>query len=233
MIKTIFFDLDGTLNLMDQDTFTKEYVRSFLSYAAPFGYKPKKLLKALWKSTGAMVKNNGKRNNCEAFWATIPKYLGKDALYDKEKFNAYYDTDFDKLHAVCPDNPRAPELIKKLKNAGYRLIIASNPVFPASAHKTRLRWTGLDPDDFDYISDYENSHYCKPSPNYFAEIADKLALDPAECLMVGNNVREDMAASRVGIDTFLVTYKVINEKNEDITKFNRGDYDALISYLGV
>lgn len=233
MIKTIFFDLDGTLNLMNQDTFTKEYVNTFIEYAAPFGYDPRTLIKAIRTSTGAMMSNDGSRPNSVAFWETMPKILGEGVIKHKEQFDAFYATAFDKLHLACPDNPRAPELIEKLKNAGYRLIIASNPVFPISAHKMRLKWTGVDPDDFDYISDYENSRYCKPSPKYYTEMTDKLDLDPAECLMVGNNVREDMAAAGVGMDTFLITYMVINEENEDISKFKRGDYDALLDYLGV
>ena len=41
MIKTILFDLDGTLLPMDQDAFTKAYFKSLSEYLLPFGYEPK------------------------------------------------------------------------------------------------------------------------------------------------------------------------------------------------
>lgn len=233
MIKAILFDLDGTLNLMDQDVFTPEYVNKLVEYAISLGYEPEEFLKALFGGIGAMAENDGSRLNCDVFWDAMEKGLGKRALNDKDKINAFYETDFDALHAVCPDSPRAPELIKKLKGAGYLLAIASNPIFPITGHNMRLGWTGLDPKDFDHISAYDNSHYCKPNPKYFLEVAENLGVDPAECIMVGNNAKEDMAASATGMDTFLVNYRIINDDNVDITNIKSGDYDALLDYLGV
>lgn len=233
MIKAILFDLDGTLNLMDQDVFTPEYVKALVEYATPLGYEPEAFVNALFSGMEAMASNDGPRLNCDVFWEAMTKNLGERVLSDRKKLDAFYETDFDSMHAFCPDSPRAPELVKKLKDAGYLLAIASNPVFPITAHNMRLGWTGLDPADFDHISAYDNSHYCKPNPKYFLEVAEKLAVDPSECIMVGNNAKEDMAASAVGMDTFLVTYEIINYDNIDISHIKNGGYDALLDYLGV
>ena len=60
---------------------------------------------------------------------------------------------------------------------------------------------------------------------------DKLGLDPRECLMVGNDVGEDMAASALGMKTFLLTPCLINRTGEDIAKYPNGGLEALESYI--
>ena len=65
---------------------------------------------------------------------------------------------------------------------------------------------GLSPEDFDLVTDYENSSTYKPNPGYYREILNRLHLDAERCLMIGNDVQEDVeAASAAGLDTFLVT----------------------------
>lgn len=67
MIKNILFDLDGTLLPMDQDKFANGYFSRLVKKLAPFGYEPKKTVDGIWAGTAAMVKNDGKRTNEEAF----------------------------------------------------------------------------------------------------------------------------------------------------------------------
>ena len=50
--------------------------------------------------------------------------------------------------------------------------------------------SGLQPEVFAPITTYENSRYCKPNPDYYREILDKLGLLPEDCIMVGNGVAE-------------------------------------------
>ena len=40
---------------------------------------------------------------------------------------------------------------------------------------------------------------------YYEEILERFQLDPAECLMAGNDVRDDLPARKLGIRTYLVT----------------------------
>ena len=67
-IKTVLFDLDGTLLPMDQDRFVKTYFQLLAVKLAPHGYDPKQLVDAVWAGTAAMVKNNGHQSNEAAFW---------------------------------------------------------------------------------------------------------------------------------------------------------------------
>ena len=32
-------------------------------------------------------------------------------------------------------------------------------------------------------------HYCKPNPNYYLEISEKIGVDPRDCLMIGDDPR--------------------------------------------
>ena len=56
-IKTVLFDLDGTLLPMDQDKFMKAYFGGLAKRLAPMGYDPDRLVKGIFAGTAAMVKN--------------------------------------------------------------------------------------------------------------------------------------------------------------------------------
>ena len=58
-----------------------------------------------------------------------------------------------------------------------------------------------------------------------------LGVKPEECLMVGNDATEDMAAREVGMDVFLLTDCLINAKNRDLNAYPRGDFAALNAYI--
>ena len=58
MLKTVFFDLDGTLLPMDQEEFIRQYLACLTSAMEPEGYDPETLGKAVWTGTKAMVCND-------------------------------------------------------------------------------------------------------------------------------------------------------------------------------
>ena len=49
--------------------------------------------------------------------------------------------------------------------------------------------------------------------------------------MIGNDVSEDMVASKLGMKVFLITDNLINKNNEDIEKYPHGDFDDAINYI--
>ena len=209
-IKTILFDLDGTLLPMQQDEFTTAYFDRLSKKLAPYGYEPKRLIEGVWHGTKAMVKNNGTQTNEQVFWKEFAELFDENVYSDIEKFNEFYATDFDKLKSYCGFNEQANQTIKRLKETGCTLVLASNPVFPMAAQKKRMLWAGVNPDDFALIMSYENSHFCKPNPLYYKEIAEKLGVKPGDCLMVGNDTTEDAAATLTGADFFLLTDCLLN-----------------------
>ena len=232
MITTVLFDLDGTLLPMDQDAFTRGYFKFLAAKLAPHGYEPKQLVEAIWTSTEAMVRNDGSRTNEEAFWDKFASIYGEKARADEPLFVDFYANEFNQAQSICGHDPRTAEIVHSLQKRGYRVVLATNPIFPRIATENRIRWAGLEPDDFALITTYENSTYCKPNPAYYREILEKLGRKAEECLMVGNDVVEDGAAQRLGIPVFFLTPCLINPQGKDISAIPRGGFDELAAYLG-
>ena len=86
-------------------------------------------------------------------------------------------------------------------------------------------------EDFDDITTYENSRHCKPNPAYYLEVTARMQVRPENCLMVGNDVTEDMVAERLGMRTFLVTDCLINRENRDIQTYPNGDFSKLKEWM--
>ena len=229
--KAILFDLDGTLLPMDQDVFIKAYIGGLVRAAAPFGYEPKELAKAIQAGTYAMVKNTGERTNEEVFWSCMKSFYGETIASDLAIFDEFYRTDFQKVSEVCGRNERVKSLISLIKSKGFRIALATNPLFPTVATESRIRWAGLDSFDFEFFTTYENSHYSKPNLDYYRAVLEKIGLAPEECLMVGNDVDEDMVAKTLGMKVFLLTDCLINRSGKDISVYPNGNIDELISFI--
>lgn len=231
MIDTILFDLDGTLLLSDGDEFTKAYFAALGKFMA-YLHDPDELLSSVWTGTKAMIKNDGSRTNEAAFWDTYCGIFGKEAVEEEPIFAEFYSTRYKELRTMCGKHPDLDLFIKRLKAAGYKLVVATNPLFPFFVQKERISWTGADPDEFVWITSYENSHYSKPNPAYYQEILEKIGSLPENSLMVGNDVREDMeAAASVGINGFLMTEYLLNREEKDISGYPQGGFSELQHYI--
>mgnify|MGYP004551037005 FL=1 len=230
-MKAVLFDLDGTLLPMDQEVFVKDYLGRMAAFLVPHGYDPEKLIKAVWKGTGAMVKNDGKARNEDVFWAVFDRVMERDGRADNALFDEFYQREFQKSRNSCGFQPAAAPAVREIRDMGYRVILATNPLFPAIATQSRIRWAGLEPEDFECITTYENARYCKPNPDYYREILGKLNLDPGDCLMVGNDVVEDMVVETLGMKAFLLTDCLINRNQADISRYPSGGFPELLQYV--
>lgn len=231
MIQAILFDLDGTLLPMNQDLFVKAYLGGLAKYMVPYGFDPQQIVKALWEGTGAMVRNDGSQTNEAIMWDIFGKYFG-DSVREKEPyFNRFYETEFQNVQHVCGFDSRAAESIREIKELGYRTILATNPLFPAIATQSRVRWAGLSTNDFELITTYENARHSKPNPQYYKDILNAQGLTPGECVMVGNDVTEDMVVQTLGMKVFLLTDNLINKENKDISVFPHGSFPELMDFI--
>lgn len=228
---TILFDLDGTLLPMDQEEFTGAYFKLLTKKLVPYGYQPESLINGIWTGTMAMVKNTGEKTNEEVFWECFSEIYGERVFAEKPVFEDFYRVDFQQVKAVCGYSREAVEAVRTLKSKGYRLVLATNPIFPAMATESRIRWAGLEPADFELYTAYENSSYSKPNPEYYRALLEKLQVRPEECLMVGNDAREDAAALKLGISFFLLTDCLINKENRDISEFAQGGFAELLQFI--
>lgn len=230
-IKAVLFDLDGTLLPMNNDEFTKGYFKLLAAKLAPHGYDPKQLVDSIWAGTAAMVKNNGEQMNEVVFWSKFAELLGDKVLGDKPLFDEFYLNEFSRAKAYCGYNEKAAEAVAEVKRMGCVAVLATNPIFPVEATKSRAEWAGVSLEDFGLYTSYENIGCSKPNPEYYREIAKRLGVSPEECLMVGNDAAEDMIAEAVGMQVFLLTDHLVNKEDKDISGYNQGSFDDLLEFL--
>ena len=166
-----------------------------------------------------MVANDGSSGNEDKFWQWFEDKTNVKKEIAEPIFLDFYKDNFDKIKEYLKISDTAKKIIDYLNKKNYKVILATNPIFPIQAVETRMNWVGLKKEDFDYITVFSNSSYCKPNPLYFDEIIKKNNLNPENCIMVGNNVIEDTAAEKVGIKTYLITDYLENEKNLDYSNF--------------
>lgn len=231
-ITSVLFDLDGTLLPMKLEDFTNTYFGLLAKKAAPYGYDAEALTAAVWKGTKAMVKNDGSMKNCDRFWETFSGLLGKEILDLRPVFDKFYANEFHGARAATWENPLAKKAVGGLKARGYDVILATNPLFPAVAVETRLSWLGLLPGDFMEITSYEKYSYCKPNPAYFREILEKTGKRPEECLMVGNDTSEDLAALDAGLEVYLVTDCLI-DSGRDFSCVRQGSFADFLDFAEI
>ena len=205
-IKHILFDLDGTLLPMVQDEFVRFYMPLLAKAYLKKGVEmdPKGFIGAVWKGYEAMVKNDA---------------------------DAFYEDEFNQAKCTTQPTPLSDMVIKEAKKKGIEVYLATNPIFPRCATMNRIDWAGLDPEDFKIITTYEDHVYCKPNPEYFRQILEQFELDPSECLMVGNDVEEDLAIRALGVPVFLITDTMENKKNLPIDSEYQGSMEELLEFV--
>lgn len=222
MIKAILFDLDGTLTLMDQE----EFMRNYIGLLAPrFSHliSPEKFGKQVLRSIEIMIKEPKEgKSNLQTFFDDFTKATSLTYNTLWPIFEEFYKTDFPALKCLVKVNTEGKESVESAIQQGYIVAIASNPVMPKLAIEERIRWAGLSPDQFTVIPSIESFHFCKPQVGFYSEIAENIGLNPKECMMVGNHPIEDLAARKIGMKTFLVG----SPSEENITDY-QGDLQEL------
>lgn len=230
-MQALFFDMDGTLLPMDIEGFMKLYFKGLCGALCPLGITPEKLVEVVWAGTKEMVKNDGSMTNEARFWQVFEQMTGLDSAPFLPVSEAIYSTGFRDAQVATGPNPLAVEAIRVAHEKAGKVILATNPLFPMNGQVTRMGFVGLKPEDFDHVTSYENSRYCKPNPEYYLQLCREFGLDPAQCLMIGNDEREDMyAASLAGMQGFLVTDGLIPCK-EHPWQGPRGTFAELVETL--
>ena len=230
-IKTFLFDLDGTLLPMDMDRFVKAYLSCVSKYVEHL-FEPRAFVSHLWAATSAMLENlEPQRKNETVFWEHFAKLLNHPREALEPMFETFYRTRFSALVSFTSPSPLAPKVLSALVERGREIVLATNPVFPEIATRERMRWAGIDSFPWQLITTYENSRYCKPHPQYYLDILAQIGRQPHECVMIGNDVQEDISAAQVGMHTFLVTDCLIDKGHPAYSPTWRGTLAELYELL--
>lgn len=217
MVRTILFDLDGTLLPVDTDAFIKKYFEALAEHVAHL-IPPEKLVAEVWAATAAVMRNTDPRlTNAQVFAQAFFPAVGHDEAVLGPVFAEFYRTRFPALRTACRGLPGiARSVVETALARGYEIVLATNPLFPRAAIEERMRWIEVDDLPWRLVTAYEDMHACKPRPEYYREVLARIGRAPEECLMVGNDVQEDGAAARVGIDVFFVTDYLIDREGRPL-----------------
>lgn len=213
-MNTVLFDLDGTLLNIDIDAFMKVYmdmlyprVKEMLTIKEFHGFMHEAIM-------AAINSEDDEKTNEEVFVETFGLRTGKNIEKIYKHMMDFYSNEYGTIEGMYSRSKYMVKSVSTLKEKNYKMVVATNPLFPHIAAAKRVEWAGFNPEDFMLITSIEKMKYCKPNIKYYLQILEMISKKPEECLMVGNDVQEDLPASKVGISTYLVDNNILNRTGE-------------------
>lgn len=204
MKQGILFDLDGTLCKMDLDQFNKAYLTGMAEYFQDI-VPVEAFAGQVMKSCAFMVAHGNPYIFCKnVFMEHFAQTFGLNEEQVWNRLVEFYTEVFPQYREFVVPCPENQALIALAKEKGYKIAVASNAIMPLVAIEERVRWAGLDPAQFDFVTGMENMHFCKPNTGFFQEIAQNIGVAAENCVMIGNDLTEDMPAHEIGMSTFLI-----------------------------
>jgi FMN phosphatase YigB (HAD superfamily) len=230
MAFSLLLDLDDTLLSTNIDSFIPAYFQALAKALTPY-VDSKSMLEALTAGTRAMMASEDfSRFLKDVFDAEFYPRLNILRSDLVEVLEDFYDNQFPGLRELTSPRPDAKDFMNWAFAQGYRLAIATNPLFPRKATHHRLRWAGFEPQQFEIVTCFEDFHFTKAHPAYFAETLGRMGWPEGPVLMVGDDVERDiLPAQRLGLPVFHFQSKpgAANGKQEVM----HGDFAALRSVL--
>jgi len=205
MSLTLLLDLDGTLLDTNLAVFMPAYFGALSKHMASHT-APESMLRALLAGVNLMYESEDPEHTLEEiFDADFYPKLGFTKHELIHVIEDFYENVFPTLATHTRQRPEAVPLIEWAASCGYRIAIATDPLFPRKATYHRLRWAGFDPERFELVSTYEHFHFTKTHPAYYAEVLGRLGWPEGPVLMVGNDIERDLVpAHRLGLKTYFI-----------------------------
>lgn len=205
-MKAILFDLDDTLLENPMDSFLPAYFEALTRKVAHLVSANEFMMYLMQATQATIADTDPERTNEEVFWTVFGPAVEVPEDELMPLLEDFYTNDFPRLRRYTERRPEARDLVRQAFDQGYDVVIATNPLFPRQAILHRLAWAGVADFPYALVTSYENMHFTKPHPAYYQEIADRIVQAPADCLMVGDDVENDIEpAAKLGMHTFLVT----------------------------
>jgi FMN phosphatase YigB (HAD superfamily) len=234
MSLTLLLDLDDTLLDTNLNVFMPAYLQA-LSRQMASHVAPSAMLKSLINGTNLMNESEDPTHTLqEIFESDFYPSMGiaKDDL--TEIIEEFYDAIFPTLAEHTQPRPDAVPLIEWALSCGYRVAIATDPLFPRKATYHRLRWAGFDPERFEVVSTFEHFHFSKRHPAYYAEVLGQLGWPDGPILMVGNEVARDLIpAHQLGLKTYFIDGESASSPGFEAGRGNLADLRLWLESINV
>jgi len=207
MIKAVLLDLDNTL-LHNPDVewvaaFRQQWDRHFADR-----YRIEQASSALRYAIGCINREPASyRTNADTILEALSTAMPLADATHTSAIASYYRGNDSRLRANTEPMANAAVLVESLLKQDLLVAIATNPFFPESATRERIRWAGLSNliSEFAFITHSENMRFAKPSPAYYAETIARVGVEPDEALLIGDSMRNDIEPARaIGIHTWQV-----------------------------
>ena len=233
-VTTVLWDLDGTLVGFRQRTF--EVLMPMVA-AAAFAdlMPPSRFLGTLKEILPQVRANAGEDTNHELLVGLIAERVGCGHDHIDARLRRLAGSGFPLLRRCFYPRSGAPELVGELAARGLRQVVATNPLWPLDTVLARLAWGRIDAGWFAFIASGESMSRSKPRVGYYSELLHLLGLHPQECVMIGNDARNDSPASALGIRVYLLdaSHRDGFGLGGDPALVTAGNWPALAAWLGV
>ncbi len=234
MTLTLLFDLDNTLLANQVGEFVPTYLQALAGYLSGL-VEPGRLVSALMNATRKMSANLLPECTLEqvfdnAFYPSIG--FDKEAL--GQPIDQFYAEVFPTLRTMTRPKPEAVSLVDEAFRRGYRIAIATAPLFPLTAIQQRLDWAGLPVDRYRFamVPSFESFHFAKPNPEYLAEIMARLGWPEGPVVMVGDELDNDIQmAQRTGLAAYWIKADSSLDHLEGCTALGSGNLTGLLPWI--
>lgn len=214
---TLLLDLDDTLLDSNMQDFIPAYFK-VLSETLQEIVSPEIMLPALMGGTRKMME---KRDPDRTLQVVFDEYffrkINQERSMIQKKIDLFYDEVFPQLKYLTHKRTDAVEFVNWAFEHEFKVVIATNPLFPLKAIQHRLRWAGLAPENFPFtlVTSYETSHFTKENSAYFTEILGKLGWQDDPIVMVGNDLKMDIEpAIESGLPVYWLTNNVSSPQEQ-------------------
>jgi FMN phosphatase YigB (HAD superfamily) len=176
--------------------------------------------------------------NSERAALVFSRSLGIAPARAREVLDRTMESVFSKLGRHFFPIPGAREFVD-WAHSRLPVTLATNPVWPLELVHSRVRWGGIDPARFCSVTHSGVMHACKPTRQYYLETL-RLASGEAEpkaaaFLHVGNELVNDLPATRIGVPVFIVSkesrFKLIQRPKGGLAPAWTGSFSDLRSFL--
>jgi FMN phosphatase YigB (HAD superfamily) len=204
---TLLLDLDDTLLENSMAEFLPAYLQKISSYLAD-AVEPGIMVNALLTGTNLMLVNQDPDCSlADVFYPSFYQAIKRAPTVVNPAIDRFYQEEFPKLKSLTRPIPQAVRMVEDAFASGYKVAIATAPLFPRQAVVQRLTWAGFTPErhPFALIPSINDFHFAKPNPAYLAELLAMLGWPEHGAVMVGNDPKDDISAAyRLGLPSYWI-----------------------------